>query len=172
MGVEPVPEDYDGYMKQFGPTTDAVVRQYVSEALSTFMKEAYFACAVMIGAAAEKTIYLLADSLVSALKDPATQSSLKKEIDALRLEALLIGVERIVADGHTNKIIPFQVMGGATRHILSLLDSIRLQKNDAIHPTSFVVSADSARFALSAFPLAFEKVEALRQWCNAHPASL
>jgi hypothetical protein len=56
--------------------------------------------------------------------------------------------------------------------MLSLFDSIRLQRNDAIHPMNFVVSADSVRFALNAFPLAFEKVEALRQWCNAHPATL
>jgi hypothetical protein len=111
-GVDPLPEDYNGYMKQFGPTTDAVVRQYISEALNTFMKEAFFACAVMIGAASEKSIYLLADSLVSALKDPAAQSSLKKKIDARRLETLLKGVEQIVVDGHTNKVIPFQVMGG------------------------------------------------------------
>ena len=79
-GVDPLPEDYDGYMKQFGPTTDAVVRQYVSEALNTFVKEAYFACAVMIGAASEKTIYLLADSMVPALFAPARKTELTNRI--------------------------------------------------------------------------------------------
>jgi hypothetical protein len=126
----------------------------------------------MIGAASEKSIYLLADSLVPALKEPAKQSSLQKKIDARRLETLLKGVEQIVVDGHTTKTIPSDVMGGTTRHLLSLFDHIRLQRNDAVHPMNFVVSADSVRFALSAFPMAFERVEALRRWCIAHPATL
>jgi len=77
--VEPLPEDYNGYMKQFGATTDAVVRQYISEALNTFIRGTYFASAVMIGAASEKATYLLADSLVPALKDPAKQAGAAKE---------------------------------------------------------------------------------------------
>jgi len=171
-GVEPLPEDYNGYMKQFAANTDPVVREYVSEALHTYIHGTYFASAVMIGAASEKSIYLLADSLVPALKDPAKQSSLQKKIDARRLETLLKGVEQIVADGHTTKTIPSDVMGGTTRHLLSLFDHIRLQRNDAVHPMNFFVSADSVRFALSAFPVAFERVEVLRQWCIAHPATL
>jgi hypothetical protein len=111
-GVEPLPEDYNGYMKQFAASTDAVVRQYVSEALNTYIRGTYFASAVMIGAASEKAIYLLADSLVPALKDAAKQSALQKKIDARRLETLLKGVEQIVADGNTTKTIPFDVMGG------------------------------------------------------------
>jgi hypothetical protein len=56
--------------------------------------------------------------------------------------------------------------------LLSLFDHIRLQRNDAIHPMNFVVSADSVRFSLYAFPMAFQRVEALRQWCDANPNSL
>jgi hypothetical protein len=170
-GVEPLPEDYNGYMKQFAASTDPVVREYISEALHTYIHGTYFASAVMIGAASEKTVYLLADSLVPVLKDPAKQSSFQKKNDARGLEKLFKGVEQIVVDGHT-KIIPFAVMGGTTRHLLSLFDSIRLQRNDAIHPMNFVVSADLVRSALNAFPSAFEKVDALRQWCMAHPAAL
>lgn len=171
-GVEPLPEDYNGYMKQFDAKTDDVVLQYVSEALKTYLREAYFASAVMIGAASEKTIYLLADSMLPALKDPARQSTLQKRIDARKLEQLLKYVEQIVIEGHANRIIPIDVMGGTTRHLLSLFDSIRLQRNDAIHPMNFVVSADSVRFTLAAFPMAFERVEVLRKWCLNNPGSL
>ena len=171
-GVEPLPEDYDGYMNQFSASADPVVRQYVSEALNTYIRGTYFASAVMIGAASEKAIYLLADALVPALKDAAKRSALQKKIDARKLEMLLKGVEQIVIDGHATKTIPFDVMGGTTRHLLSLFDSIRLQRNDAIHPMTFAVSADSVRFMLNAFPLAFQKVEALTKWCNAHPNTL
>jgi hypothetical protein len=171
-GVDPLPEDYNGYMKQFPVTTDKVVREYMSEALHTFIGGTYFASAVMIGAASEKCIYLLADTLVPTLKDAARQAVLQEKIDARRLEILLKGVEQIVIDGHKAKIIPFDVMGGTTRHLLSLFDHIRLQRNDAIHPMNFNVSADSVRLALMAFPRAFERVDALRQWCVANPSSL
>jgi hypothetical protein len=53
--VESLPEDYNGYMKQFGASTDVVVREYISEALQTFMHGTYFASAVMLGAASEKS---------------------------------------------------------------------------------------------------------------------
>jgi hypothetical protein len=171
-GAEPLPEDYNGYMRQFDATVDPVVRQYVSESLNTYIRGTYFASAVMIGAASEKAIYLLADSLLSALSDPAKQRELQTRLDARRLEQLLRFVEQIVVDGHTSRVIPFDVLGGTIRHLMSLFDSIRLQRNDAIHPMNFVVSADSVRFTLNAFPLAFKKVEALRLWCDAHPASL
>ena len=85
-GVEPLPEDYNGFMKQFDASADAVVKQYISEALDTYIRGTYFASAVMIGAASEKSIYLLAESLVPALKDPAKQSSLQRKIDARKLE--------------------------------------------------------------------------------------
>jgi hypothetical protein len=93
--------------------------------------------------------------LIPALKDPTKQAALKRKIDARRLETLLKGVEQIVVDGHATKTIPFDVMGGTTRHLLSLFDHIRLQRNDAIHPMNFVVSADQVQFVLSAFPMAF-----------------
>jgi hypothetical protein len=170
--VEPLPEDYDGYMRQFPATTDIVVREYIGEALHTFIVGTHFACAVMIGAASEKCIYLLADALLPALRDPAKQAALRKKMDDRSLDRLLKGVEEIIIDGHKAKIIPFDVMGGTTRHLVSIFDHIRLQRNDAIHPMNFNVSADSVRLALMAFPMAFERIDALRQWCSANPASL
>jgi len=44
-----LPEDYDGYMKQFDVSVDAVIRQYVSEALDTYIRGTFFASGVMIG---------------------------------------------------------------------------------------------------------------------------
>jgi hypothetical protein len=171
-GVEPLPEDYNGYMKQFGATTDAVVREYISEALNTYIHGTYFASAVMIGAASEKAIYLLADSLVPALRDATKQSELSRRIGERRLERLFKFIEDIIVDGHHIRTIPYSVMEGTTRHLLSLFEYIKVQRNDAIHPMNFQVSADSVRFSLNAFPLAFKKVEALRQWCNVNPNSL
>jgi hypothetical protein len=170
--VEPLPEDYNGYMKQFDSTTDAVVRQYISEALNTFIRGTYFASAVMVGAASEKAIYMLADDLVPAIQDATKQGSLKNRIGDRKLDRLFTSIESTIIAGHNSKRIPYDVMEGTTRHLLSLFEYIKVQRNDAIHPLNFQVSADSVRFSLYAFPLAFKKVEALRQWCTTHPGSL
>jgi hypothetical protein len=92
------------------------------------------------------------------------------------LNQLLEYVEQVVVDGHVRRqgqsVIPYDVMGGTERHLVSLFDHIRLQRNDAVHPINFAVSPDYVRAALSAFPLAFQKVDALRQWCDQHPNTL
>jgi hypothetical protein len=171
-GVDPLPEDYDGYMKRFDSSVDPVVRQYVSEALRTYIRGTFFASAVMIGAASEKAVYMVADALVPALQDAAKQQTLKKRIDDRKLDRLFTFIEQVVIDGHKHKLIPYDVMEGTTVHLMSLIEYIKVQRNDAVHPMTFQVSADSVRFSLNAFPLAFKKLEALRQWCLGHPSSL
>src|SRR6202041_2229773 len=70
-GQEPVPEDSAGYLRivrGLVPGLDSVIEKYISEGLSSFIRGNYFAGAVMIGAASEKALYLLAESMVDALK--------------------------------------------------------------------------------------------------------
>ena len=55
---------YINFLKKHVPTLDDVIEQYILEALTAFNRDAYFAAAVMAGAASEKAIYLLAVSLL------------------------------------------------------------------------------------------------------------
>jgi hypothetical protein len=89
-----------------------------------------------------------------------------------KLDRLFTFIEGAVIDGHSQDVIPYDGMEGTTRHLFSLIEYIKVQRNDAVHPMTFQVSADSVRFSLNAFPLAFKKVEAFRQWCLSHPSSL
>jgi hypothetical protein len=54
--LTPLPEDATGYLRQFAPGTDAVVLEYMTEALHTFINRNYFATAVMVGAASEAAL--------------------------------------------------------------------------------------------------------------------
>jgi hypothetical protein len=79
-GIDPLPEDIAGYMKFLHdrvPNMDAVVELYVREALTAFERQAYFAAAVMLGAASEKALYLLADAILGALKNPTSKQTLR-----------------------------------------------------------------------------------------------
>jgi hypothetical protein len=171
-GGGPLPEDFDGYMKLLRtlvPKLDFVIEQYVSEGLTSFVRGNYFAAAVMIGAASEKAIYLLATSMPKALKSAQQQSELEKLLEERKLNALLKFLEKAIRNA---KVIQYAVAEGSDRHLASLFESISVQRNDAVHPMNAKVSADSVRLSFSAFPHALEKVQALSNWLVANPGTI
>jgi hypothetical protein len=173
--IQPLPEDFNGYMKllrELVPKLDSVIEQYISEGLSSFEGGAYFAAAVMVGAAAEKTVYLLADSMLDAFTDVARQGRLNNLMERRKLNDLFHIIEKTIHDAHTAKKLPYTIFDGATSHLMSLIESIRVQRNDAVHPMNATVSADSVRHSFNAFPHALEKLESLRAWFIDNPKSI
>jgi hypothetical protein len=174
-GVDPLPEDVDRYMsslRSLVPELDPIIEQYIGEALSTFERQTYFAAAVMVGAAAEKAVYLLADSLVGAIKDATRQASLQKVMERRRLNDLFHLIEKTIHDAYTAKVLPYAIFDGAVSHLMSLIEAIKVQRNDAVHPMNAAVSPDSVRLSLRAFPFAMQKLEALREWFLANPKAI
>jgi hypothetical protein len=174
--AEPVPEDSEVYMEHLQnrvPKLDVVIKEYVSEGLSAFTRGNNFSAAVMVGAAAEKAIYLLADSLKSALSNATKQTRLQNLIDVERsLKRLFDFVIDEIKSGVQRKVIPYTVHEGAEAHIGSLIEAIRVQRNDAVHPQNAKVTPDSVRLSYQAFPAAVEKIEKLRDWCHTNKAGL
>ena len=161
-GGDPLPEDYDGYLALLHalvPNLGPVIDQYVSEGLSSFVRGTYFAAAVMMGAASEKAVYLLAESMLDGFRDPGQRARLTKLLEQRKFNSLFSFVEDAIAQGHSTGAIPYEVAEGSSRHLLSLLESIRVQRNDAVHPMNAQVSAGSVRHSFSALPHTLEKVE-------------
>jgi hypothetical protein len=174
-GKEPVPEDSARYMallKKLVNALDPVIEQYVTEGLSSFVKGNYYAAAVMIGAASEKEVYLLGDAMMIALKDPKKQADLRSLLDGRGMNKLFKFLEGQITDPATKKIIPYKVTEGADTHFMSLIESIRVQRNDAVHPQNATVTSDSVRLSYQAFPHALEKIEKLRDWLTKNPAMI
>jgi hypothetical protein len=173
--LEPLPEDVEGYMavlRRLVPSLDSVIDQYVREGLSSFERQSYFSAAVMIGAAAEKAVYLLAESMVDAFSDARRQETFKKLIERRKLNELFHTLEKTIRDAYVARALPFAVFDGAVSHLMSLIEAIKVQRNDAVHPMNAVVSADSVRLSFAAFPYALEKLVALRAWFLANPRSV
>jgi hypothetical protein len=176
-GAEPIPEEAAGYMRFLRthvPTLDEVIGQYISEALTAFNREAYFAAAVMVGAASEKAIYLLAASLLSALKPSRRRTTLEAALTKRQLFVLLDCMRKTIEDCSASNPapIPYSVSEGASAHLASLFEAIRTQRNDAVHPMNATVSASSVRLLLHSFPYALETTEKLKAWLDANPATL
>lgn len=106
-GEEPLPEEVEKYMKFLRaqvPSLDPVIDQYLIEALTAFDREAFFAAAVMLGAASEKELYLLADSVVIALKDARRQSKLNAVLERRKLLDLFESVRNTIDQAITSKL--------------------------------------------------------------------
>jgi len=167
------PEDADGYLKFLHglvPNLDPVIEQYIAEGLSSFERQTYFAAAVMVGAAAEKAIYLLADSILGAIKDTAREQKFSRLVEQRRLSTLLDSIEETVKGGV--QTIPYPIFDGAVSHLMSLFEAIRVQRNDAVHPMNAKVSPDSIRLSFLAFPYALQKSDTLRNWFQANPKAI
>lgn len=175
QGQDPLPEDAERYLKflrERSPTIDPVIEQYVLEALTAFEREAFFASAVMLGAASEKELYLLAGALFSALRDPKRATKLKGLLDHRKLLELFETVRDAIRNAVSAKLIPYTDSEGSDTYLMSLYEAIRVQRNDAVHPMNAIVSEDSVRLLLQSFPYSLSKSEELRVWLNANPASI
>lgn len=167
-GTDPIPEDSSGYLAAFDavvPNADPVIRQYVAEALVVYERDAFFAAAVMVGAASEAAIYVAADALLSALKNPKERKNLEQEIRRSEIEKILRRIFAVIERVKEPKgSMPFPVFQGADPHLHSFLESIRVQRNEAGHPKAGMVEPSAVRLALSAFPKACQKVYDLANW--------
>jgi sulfur transfer complex TusBCD TusB component (DsrH family) len=175
QGEEPLPEDSEGYLKFLRGhvlTLDSVIDQYVVEALAAFDRDALFASAVMLGAASEKQLYLLADAVMLALKDARKQAKLKNLLDRRKLFDLFEMVRDTIQDATDAKLIPYTVTEGVTPHLMSLFEAIRVQRNDAVHPMNAKVSEESVRHLIKSLPYALAKGEDVRQWLLANPGTI
>jgi hypothetical protein len=174
-GGEPFPEEAAGYMDflhQLIPNLDSVIEQYVIEALTAFDRRAYFAAAVMLGAASEKALYLLAESMLDAFKDAKKRNRLQSTLERRKLLELFDLVRDSIQDASKAGVLPYAQFEGSTTHLMSLFEAIRVQRNDAVHPMNAVVSADSVRLLIQSFPYSLTKSEELREWLRNNPSSI
>jgi hypothetical protein len=174
-GGDPAPEEAEGYLKFLRArvvSLDSVIEQYIIEAVTAFERQANFAAAVMLGAASEKALYMLADSLVMGLTLPKEKAVLQALLDKRSLLRLFEFVRDTIITAEKAKKMPYSVTEGSTTHLMSIYESVRVQRNNAVHPMNASVSADSVRIQLTSFPFALEKMEALRAWLLANPSRL
>ena len=165
--LRPVPEDPDGFLAAIDaeiPSVDDVVKQYVSEALVTYNRRAWFATAVMIGAASEKVVYLLIEALLSVVKSASERQAIEKAINGRNLPKMFEHINKVLTHQRQLRNLPYSVSEGAEHHLLSLFDAIRVQRNEAVHPTIGQVMPESVRLTLSAFPAACRKTYDIIEW--------
>jgi hypothetical protein len=126
----------------------------------------------MLGAASEKAIYLLADSMLGAIINLNKRGNLQSTLDGRSLLTLLNLVKSTIEAAAKAKTLPYPQFESSTTHLMSMFEAIRVQRNNAVHPMNALVSEDSVRLLVQSFPYSFGKSEELRAWFNANPNSI
>lgn len=163
-------EDSDGFLAALHtliPTLDPVVKEYIIEAVVTYNRQVWFASAVMVGAASEKLVYMLATALL--VKTGGSDGRLlDKAIKERSLPNMFEQLNKVLTAHIESKSLPYEIHEGSEPHLMSLFEAIRVQRNDAVHPTVGEVTPNTVRLTLSAFPSACRKVFDLIGWCQTH----
>lgn len=83
------------------------------------------------------------------------------------LRGLFDAIQEILKSNQ--KAISYAASEGTEQHLLSFFESIRVQRNEAVHPNAAQVTPGKVQLSLSAFPHACQKVYDLIGWLNANP---
>jgi hypothetical protein len=164
---DPVPEDAESYMSALQrdiASLDDIIKQYAQEALVTYSQQAFFASSVMLGAANERMTYLIMETLLKSTTDAQYKKRIEKCLTVDRkLTQMFILIDIGITNGKSAGM-PYAVHEGAERHLLSIQEAIRVQRNDAVHPQAGKVTPVTLRLSLAAFPAACKKMYDLIGW--------
>lgn len=174
-GQEPIPElpaEYMAALQKMVPNLDDVVREYVVEGLGSFEHERFRAAAVMVGAASEKTLYMLAEKMLDAISTPNWKAKFNTALKRRDLAELFDQMRNVLEKANSLPGRPFEVFDGGQDHLVSLIKAVQVQRNNAVHPMNEKISDDTVRLSYLAFPYALQKIEQLRDWFSNNPKVL
>ena len=158
------PEGYIKLLKEAVPDLEDVTSQYALEGLRCYRQNLLFAAAVMIGAAAETQIFGLLQAIHDWEPDSTQKQDLSETLSRRRLPAVFERIETATDKVIQNKNMPYSVHQGAHRHLLSLQEMVRIQRNEAIHPTVAEIDRHKVFLSIQTFPVAVEVINRIRHW--------
>jgi hypothetical protein len=166
------PAGYLAYLDQEG-ILDLVARSYVEEALNTYRASCYKATAVLIGAAVEKLILDLRDTLHTRLR--ATNRRVPKGLDAWQVKTALEAAERMLLDDLNNEVKSTndenlrKLLEEAEARLSPIAADFRRTRNSAGHPASLdPVNPADVHANLLLFPFTANLLARLKDWVTGH----
>ena len=166
-GREPIPElpaEYLTALQRMVPHLNEVVREYVVERLGSFEHDRFRAASVMIGAASEKALYMLAEKMVDSISALRWKQKFTTALKRRDLTELFDQMRNVLERANNLPGRPFEVFDGSQDHLVSLIKAVQVQRNNAVHPMNEKISDDTVRLSYLAFPYALQKIEQLRDW--------
>lgn len=157
------PSEYGAMLHRLVLHIDPVIVQYALEGVRSFRQNLLFGSAVMFGAAAEKAILILLDSIRQAYVDPVKKNAIAKVIDEGRMPKRFRAIEDAINLASTVGM-PYSIHQGSTQHLLSFQEMVRSQRNDAVHPAAGHIDKEKVFLTMQTFPIALESMYRLVDW--------
>jgi hypothetical protein len=162
--------DPDGYLKRLMqiPGLDPRVPVYAREALLAFEGRCYLACAVMLGVASEAAF----DSLVIALErwDGLKAAEAERFRNALEGRQLAARFEEFRKRLSPKKPqLPPELSDGLEIILDGVLDLLRINRNDAGHPTGRQIDEGTAYTSIQLLERYLGRLCALKTFFEANP---
>ena len=156
--------EYLNRLKIKVPSANNIVLQYASEAVITYNARCYLASAVMLGAASEAAFIEMALSFGNWLPAGSVeQQKLLESIKSKRQNYLAKFDEFRKRMGKYKSQLPNELSDGMSLAMDSVLDLLRIYRNDAGHPTGKAISRDDAFINLQMFARYLQKLYALKE---------
>lgn len=141
----------DSIKKQIDGEIDPVVREYFGEALICFGRGCLRAATVMVGVAAEKTFYNLADAFLSYLPD-SEGKKFKEAVEKKRSVSKIYDEFRKIIETRKRDIQNNIGRDDILYQMDSMFNMIRIDRNDQGHPKGIKPNKDSVLGNLLLFP--------------------
>jgi hypothetical protein len=160
------PDGYGALLREYAPGVEAATVEYVLEAFKCLRQNLLFACAVMIGAAAEREVFRLGRTILVSETGGAAKK-LKDALERGKLPVLFQEIRTAIETAIRRDAMPFSAHQGSTEHLLSFQEMIRVQRNDAVHTGGATISKEKVFLAIQTFPVAVGAIDRLRSWFEA-----
>lgn len=157
------PDGYGTFLREVAPGVERATVEYAVEAFKCLQQNLLFACAVMIGAAAEREVFRLGQAILAYEKDERAAKKLRDAMERGRLPSLFQEIRASVERAAQNEL-PYSVHQGSVEHLLSFQEMIRSQRNDAVHSGAESITKDKVFLSIQTFPTALGVIDRLRSW--------
>jgi hypothetical protein len=132
------------------PDLSSLVLRYTHEAVHSYVNRCYLASAVMLGVASEAAFFDLAEAFANWLPE-SEDSKFRKILDNPRKHYISKFEEfRKRIQSHKSKLPP-QLADNMALMMDSILDLLRIYRNDAAHPTGKEIERGDAQINLQMF---------------------
>lgn len=153
--TEASPHNRPRYLKSIRdriPSPDPIIIAYIEESIGAWEAGLYRSAVVMTGCACERLILLLASALVRAKHVPWSDRLAKLSKKATGISEIYDEVRDALLDLAGSKKFSGELGDALDRKLSSIFDHVRIQRNQAGHPTGEEVLAEDAEAGLLMFP--------------------
>ncbi len=123
-----------------------------------------FAAAVMLGAAAERAVLILLEEIHNWETNEGRKKKIRLLLERPSMPKIFDIIRGTINSLIEQKELPYEIHEGVMDHHISVHEMVRVQRNDAVHPTTAQVSRNKVFLSIQAFPGVLQVLFRVKSW--------